>query len=150
MTETFGPDYVPASNGPCPNCPCCSAALCEHSQEVGWGCEHHAEDDEQRQALKTCPCSAYYEGPVTLTESGGETMTLTVFIHAAPRDDHSRMWAGITTTLPGEELPVLAEPFTQPCTLTWPGGQTATVTLAQEDEALAFNGAGPAPWWPPR
>ncbi|QNT94847.1 hypothetical protein HEP81_04574 [Streptomyces griseofuscus] len=55
--EPFGPEYVRPKQADCPNCPCCSAALCERGRADVSRCEGHT-SDETRPTVADCPCSA--------------------------------------------------------------------------------------------
>ncbi|MFJ6561999.1 hypothetical protein ACIQMV_19485 [Streptomyces sp. NPDC091412] len=55
--EPFGPQYVRPPQGPCPNCPCCTAALCERGRASVLECAGHA-GDEHKATVRHCPCSA--------------------------------------------------------------------------------------------
>ncbi|MEV6738611.1 hypothetical protein AB0N14_17450 [Streptomyces sp. NPDC051104] len=55
--EPFGPEYVRPKQADCPNCPCCSAALCERGRADVTGCTNHT-SDETRATVAGCPCSA--------------------------------------------------------------------------------------------
>lgn len=56
--EPFGPEYVRPANPDCPNCPCCTAPLCEkgRTNPLG-GCATYANTDA-RETVRGCPCSA--------------------------------------------------------------------------------------------
>jgi hypothetical protein len=57
--EPFGPVYVRPESKECPDCPCCSAALCERGRQSVMRCSgQHLRDDSLRQIVSGCPCSA--------------------------------------------------------------------------------------------
>ncbi|MFB7574631.1 hypothetical protein [Streptomyces sp. NPDC056165] len=55
--EPFGPQYVRPPQADCPNCPCCSARLCERGRASLLECAGHL-DDDHKLAVQSCPCSA--------------------------------------------------------------------------------------------
>ncbi|MEU7092943.1 hypothetical protein [Kitasatospora aureofaciens] len=57
MTETFGPEYVRPTQEDCPNCPCCTKALCERGSATIRECQGHTAEDAQR-LVAGCPCSS--------------------------------------------------------------------------------------------
>ncbi|MFB8406399.1 hypothetical protein [Streptomyces sp. NPDC055912] len=57
MTETFGPEYVKPAQRECPDCPCCSLALCEKGRTTLHACAGHTQED-RRGIVSGCPCSA--------------------------------------------------------------------------------------------
>lgn len=57
MTETFGPEYVKPAPRDCPDCPCCSAALCEKGRTNVQACVALASRAEARPVVTGCPCS---------------------------------------------------------------------------------------------
>ncbi|MEU0059872.1 hypothetical protein [Streptomyces sp. NPDC006334] len=56
--ETFGPEYLPPAQAPCPNCPCCSALLCEKGRNSVMQCHGHVGDSATVAVVSACPCSA--------------------------------------------------------------------------------------------
>ncbi|XVV35052.1 hypothetical protein ACQPXT_13790 [Streptomyces sp. CA-100214] len=59
MTETFGPLYERPKSKDCPNCSCCSEALCERGRQSTMRCSgQHLREDSTRQIVAGCPCSA--------------------------------------------------------------------------------------------
>lgn len=57
MSEPFGPEYVRPAQPDCPNCGCCSAALCERGRSSVMACEG-ACGDAFRDTVRRCPCSS--------------------------------------------------------------------------------------------
>ncbi|MFE4329702.1 hypothetical protein ACFRQM_09620 [Streptomyces sp. NPDC056831] len=57
MTETFGPEYVRPAQDDCPNCPCCTAALCAKGRTTILECYGLTRDDV-RDNVRGCPCSS--------------------------------------------------------------------------------------------
>ncbi|MFZ3595117.1 hypothetical protein [Streptomyces sp. BH104] len=60
MTETderFGPQYVRPQQKDCPDCGCCTAALCERGKNSFLECRGHTPQELQETVLG-CPCSA--------------------------------------------------------------------------------------------
>lgn len=57
MTETFGPEYVRPRQADCPNCTCCSGALCERGRSSTMQC-FGLTPEEHRETVRDCPCSA--------------------------------------------------------------------------------------------
>lgn len=57
MSEPFGPEYVRPPQPDCPNCPCCSAPLCERGRASVMACAG-ACGDEARETVRRCPCSS--------------------------------------------------------------------------------------------
>ncbi|MGW2104944.1 hypothetical protein ACWCPX_46390 [Streptomyces olivaceoviridis] len=55
--EPFGPMYLRPAQAPCPNCPCCSAPLCEKGARSVMQCHGHVSDPELVTAVSSCPCS---------------------------------------------------------------------------------------------
>ncbi len=55
--ERFGPEYVRPANADCPNCLCCTAALCERGRASFLMCTGHV-DDAHRAVVALCPCSS--------------------------------------------------------------------------------------------
>lgn len=61
MTETFGPEYVRPASPPCPDCTCCSKALCDRGRAIAFRCAGllpSNADPEVRAAVAGCPCSS--------------------------------------------------------------------------------------------
>lgn len=58
LHEPFGPEYVRPAQAPCPNCPCCSARLCEKGRNSVMQCHGHVADSETVAIVSACPCSA--------------------------------------------------------------------------------------------
>lgn len=56
--EPFGPEYLRPAQAPCPNCPCCSARLCEKGRNSVMQCHGHVADPETVAVVSACPCSA--------------------------------------------------------------------------------------------
>lgn len=56
--EPFGPMYLRPTQAPCPNCPCCSARLCEKGAASAMQCYGHVSDPASVPAVSACPCSA--------------------------------------------------------------------------------------------
>jgi hypothetical protein len=57
--EPFEPLYVRPASKECPDCPCCSAALCERGRQSTMRCSGQSlRDDSLRQLVFGCPCSA--------------------------------------------------------------------------------------------
>lgn len=57
--EPFGPQYVAPPSKDCPNCPCCSARLCERGRRSVMRCSgQRLRDDSLMQLVSGCPCSA--------------------------------------------------------------------------------------------
>ena len=50
MTETFGPEYVKPAPRECPDCPCCSLALCEKGRTSLQECRGHPQSLESSAA----------------------------------------------------------------------------------------------------
>lgn len=63
--EPWGPIYVRPASTPCPNCPCCSAALCEKALADPWeglrDCATHAARADW-DIVKGCPCAPVKKG----------------------------------------------------------------------------------------
>ncbi|MFD9903857.1 hypothetical protein [Streptomyces sp. NPDC059063] len=57
VPEPFGPMYVRPAQEDCPNCPCCTAPLCERGRAHIMGCVAHV-DDDHASVVTGCPCSA--------------------------------------------------------------------------------------------
>ncbi|MFJ3249167.1 hypothetical protein [Streptomyces sp. NPDC086782] len=55
--EPFGPQYISPPQADCPNCPCCTAQLCERGRASLLECRGHV-DDSRRAVVERCPCSA--------------------------------------------------------------------------------------------
>lgn len=55
--DSFGPEYVRPQNPDCPDCLCCTAALCERGRASVQRCAGHV-DDGHRSTVAGCPCSA--------------------------------------------------------------------------------------------
>ncbi|MFJ3100306.1 hypothetical protein [Streptomyces sp. NPDC086835] len=58
MTETFGPEYVRPAAKVCPNCPCCTAALCEKGATSILECFGHTASRDTLETVAGCPCSS--------------------------------------------------------------------------------------------
>jgi len=58
MIEPFGPEYVRPQSKPCPDCPCCTAPLCERGRASVLRCVGHVGDENLRETVNGCPCSA--------------------------------------------------------------------------------------------
>lgn len=56
--EPFGPEYVRPAQAACPNCPCCSARLCEKGAKSVMQCHGHVADPALVATVESCPCSA--------------------------------------------------------------------------------------------
>ncbi|MDX3067290.1 hypothetical protein PV518_34835 [Streptomyces sp. ND04-05B] len=56
--EPFGPMYLRPAQAPCPNCPCCSALLCQKGAASAMQCYGHVNDPQLVPAVSACPCSA--------------------------------------------------------------------------------------------
>lgn len=56
MNEIFGPEYVRPPQQACPNCPCCSAELCERGRVTVTRCAGKT-PEEHRAVVAECPCS---------------------------------------------------------------------------------------------
>ncbi|MFI2434741.1 hypothetical protein [Streptomyces sp. NPDC018693] len=56
--EPFGPVYVRPANPDCPNCACCTAALCALGAASVMECSGHVDDVEAIAQVTNCPCSA--------------------------------------------------------------------------------------------
>ncbi|MGW4731757.1 hypothetical protein ACWEQC_21785 [Streptomyces shenzhenensis] len=57
--EPFGPLYQRPPSAPCPNCPCCTANLCEKGRNSVMQCHGQRLADSRMVALvASCPCSA--------------------------------------------------------------------------------------------
>ncbi|MEW2568417.1 hypothetical protein [Streptomyces sp. NPDC047070] len=56
--EPFGPEYVRPANADCPDCPCCTNALCVKGRASLWRCAGHVGDESLKQTVAGCPCSA--------------------------------------------------------------------------------------------
>ena len=58
--EPWGGEYVRPAPAVCPNCPCCTLALCEAGRADVFGCLGRLgdTDPEIRQRVAACPCSA--------------------------------------------------------------------------------------------
>ncbi|MFI9026383.1 hypothetical protein [Streptomyces sp. NPDC053560] len=57
MDEPFGPEYVKPKGKDCPNCLCCTQALCERGRNSVLECAGHT-TAELREVVFGCPCSA--------------------------------------------------------------------------------------------
>ncbi|MFC8463357.1 hypothetical protein [Streptomyces sp. NPDC057250] len=57
MTETFGPEYVRPAPRECPDCPCCSVALCERGRTTPLSCQA-CTPQHTREIVADCPCSS--------------------------------------------------------------------------------------------
>ncbi|PSK52405.1 hypothetical protein B0E38_04731 [Streptomyces sp. 111WW2] len=57
MIEPFGVDYVRPAPAPCPDCDCCSAALCERGRTSTFRCAGLAQE-AHRALVYGCPCSS--------------------------------------------------------------------------------------------
>lgn len=55
--EPFGPEYVRPANADCPDCVCCTTALCERGRASVMKCAGHV-DGPHRETVRECPCSA--------------------------------------------------------------------------------------------
>ncbi|MER6976011.1 hypothetical protein [Streptomyces carpinensis] len=55
--EPFGPEYVRPKQADCPNCPCCTEALCKRGRTNVIGCAGHV-DPDNHQTVLNCPCAA--------------------------------------------------------------------------------------------
>ncbi|MDX2645073.1 hypothetical protein PV341_16170 [Streptomyces sp. PA03-1a] len=55
--ETFGPEYVQPARQVCPDCPCCTAALCARGRTTVSACAGST-PAEHRPTVDGCPCSA--------------------------------------------------------------------------------------------
>lgn len=55
--EPFGPLYERPAQAPCPNCPCCSARLCEKGARSLLQCHGHV-DSVSVSIVSACPCSS--------------------------------------------------------------------------------------------
>lgn len=58
MHEPFGPEYVRPPKADCPDCPCCTAALCQTGRTSVLQCRGHVAQEELRATVANCPCSA--------------------------------------------------------------------------------------------
>lgn len=58
ICEPFSPEYVGPAQAPCPNCPCCSARLCEKGRNSVAQCLGHVGDSTAVTVVSACPCSA--------------------------------------------------------------------------------------------
>lgn len=57
MIEPFGVDYVRPEEPPCPDCPCCTAALCRRGRVCLHGCQGLT-PEVCRALVYNCPCSS--------------------------------------------------------------------------------------------
>ncbi|WP_030672229.1 hypothetical protein [Streptomyces sp. NRRL B-1347] len=57
VPEPFGPLYVRPGQPDCPNCQCCTEALCERGRSHLMGCVAHV-DKEHTSVVTGCPCSS--------------------------------------------------------------------------------------------
>ncbi|MFF0092785.1 hypothetical protein ACFYSF_22870 [Streptomyces canus] len=55
--EPFGPEYVRPQNADCPDCECCTAALCAKGRANVTECAGNV-DGEMKERVANCPCSA--------------------------------------------------------------------------------------------
>lgn len=58
MIEPFGPEYVRPQSKPCPDCPCCTAPLCERGRASVLRCAGHVGAPDLVATVNGCPCSA--------------------------------------------------------------------------------------------
>ncbi|PWI16066.1 hypothetical protein DI272_19240 [Streptomyces sp. Act143] len=58
--EPFGPEYVRPQNAGCPDCSCCTAALCAVGRASVSECVGHVDDAETIARVTGCPCSAEF------------------------------------------------------------------------------------------
>lgn len=56
--EPFGPEYVRPAGAPCPDCECCTAALCARGRASVLRCVNHVDAEELKESVRECPCSA--------------------------------------------------------------------------------------------
>lgn len=56
--EPFGPEYVRPANPDCPDCACCTAALCAKGRASLSECSGQVDDEELLERVTGCPCSA--------------------------------------------------------------------------------------------
>lgn len=58
--EPWGPEYVRPAPPVCPDCDCCTKALCEVGRTDPWGCiaRFGSNNPEIRELVAACPCSA--------------------------------------------------------------------------------------------
>lgn len=101
LLEPFGVDYLRPAQDACPNCPCCSAALCRRGRRDFLECSGHT-DAESRSTVAGCPCSA-----ATTEGTAAWRYALTIAtLQAAelplpePVEDVLRSLAGGRTTVP--------------------------------------------------
>lgn len=101
LLEPFGVDYLRPAQDACPNCPCCSAALCRRGRRDVLECSGHT-DPVARSTVAGCPCSAATtEG----TAAWREALTIATLQAAElplpePVEDVLRSLAGGQTTVP--------------------------------------------------
>ncbi|TFV33141.1 hypothetical protein E4K10_30120 [Streptomyces sp. T1317-0309] len=55
--EPFGPEYLRPAQKDCPDCPCCTAELCERGRASVLECTGHS-NQESKGTVRNCPCSA--------------------------------------------------------------------------------------------
>lgn len=55
--EPFGPAYLRPAQKDCPDCPCCTAQLCERGRASVLECTGHS-NQESKGTVRNCPCSA--------------------------------------------------------------------------------------------
>ncbi|MEU1853648.1 hypothetical protein ABZ499_31390 [Streptomyces sp. NPDC019990] len=56
--EPFGPEYIRPANPDCPDCGCCTAALCAKGRASVSECAGHVDNAELIARVTGCPCSA--------------------------------------------------------------------------------------------
>jgi hypothetical protein len=68
LLDPEGHRWVRPGSTPCPNCPCCSAALCEKARTDPWEglreCAFHAARADW-DTVKDCPCAPLKKPEVT-------------------------------------------------------------------------------------
>ncbi|MGA5496692.1 hypothetical protein ACPCSP_20255 [Streptomyces cinereoruber] len=57
LHEPFGPEYVRPRQADCPDCGCCTAALCDRGRTSVMRCHGHVDNDHHLM-VRECPCSA--------------------------------------------------------------------------------------------
>ncbi|MDQ1018802.1 hypothetical protein [Streptomyces afghaniensis] len=103
--EPFGPIYVRPANPDCPDCDCCTAALCAKGRASVSECSGHVDDESLVDRVTGCPCSAESTRG-TLSWRAGMVRATTFATERPLREELERL---LNLVADGQDLGGLAE-----------------------------------------
>jgi len=125
--EPFGPEYVRPKNQDCPDCECCTAALCEKGRASISECAGHVDDEDLIEQVTDCPCSAEAT-PGTLSWRAGMIRATTFATERPLRADLETLLMRISVGTPHGDLAVLLPKLTVRRYVSWRPGTEPEVT----------------------